>query len=107
MSYIVVEPYVVCVPTSSGGHLTVSSIMTKEDAEQHCETVRAVAPHVVRKMKNGPRCQFVVYEDLAAEFRREEDYLYTNTRMPHVSAGRDFEETMLHTDQAHVFKVRG
>ena len=98
--------YVVCMHTSSGGHLTVSTLLELHIAKMYCNKVKAVKPHIVRKDKDGPRCRFVVQEDLSWEFNSaNENTLYTSERLPHVSGGWDFNETILLTDKAYVWKV--
>ena len=100
--------HVVCIPTSNGGHITVTTLMDKLAAQAHCRKVKAVAPHDVRKYEDGPRCRYVLRDDLSWEFNcNDEDTLYTNTRQPHVSGGGDFEVTTVQTDRAYVYEVTG
>ena len=98
--------FVVCVPTTSGGHLTVAGPMNKDAAEKVCGRVKRLAPHMVKKCRAGPRCQFVHAADLADGVRPgEPGTLYSNDRPPHVSGGVVFEETILRTDYAYVHEV--
>ena len=99
--------FVVCVPTTSGGHLTVAGPMIDADAAAKvCGRVQRLAPHVVKKCRAGPKCQFVHAADLADGIRPgEPGTLYTNDRPPHVSGGIIFDEITLRTDVAYVHEV--
>ena len=100
--------HVVCIPTSHGGHITVTTLMQKQAARAHCRKVKAVVPHDVRKCEDGPRCRFVLSDDLSWELNcNDENLLYTNTRRPHVRGGCDFVVTTLQSDRAYVYEVTG
>ena len=89
---------VVCIPTSSGGHLTVSGILSQPAAKSLCSRVQALDPHEVATTSSGPRCQFV---HMSEELRN----LYVNDRPPHVSGGKEFKTAMLQTNQAYVWDL--
>ena len=89
---------VVCIPTSSGGHLTVSGILSQPAAKSLCSRVQALDPHEVATTSSGRRCQFV---HMSEELRS----LYVNDRPPHVSGGKEFKTAMLQTNQAYVWDL--
>ena len=93
--------HVVCVPTTSGGHLTVSRVLEEWDASAICELVREIAPFAVYRTTVGPKAQFVSLADMPECFQE----LYTNDRHPHVSGGVRFQETELHPKEAYTREI--